>query len=54
MTLKQSGALAVSYQSIGLENEIIEQTTAIGIYRIIQELINNTMKHAAAKNALIQ
>ena len=47
--INQSGALQVSYQSIGVENAVIEQTTAITIYRIVQELINNTMKHAAAK-----
>ena len=52
--INQTGALQVSYQSIGLENESIDQTTAIGIYRIIQELINNTLKHAGAKNAIIQ
>src|SRR5205085_11196026 len=37
-----------------LENERIEQTTAITIYRIVQELINNSMKHAAAKTAIVQ
>ena len=52
--INQSGALLVSYQSIGMENEVIEQTTAITIYRIVQELINNTMKHAAAKTAIVQ
>ena len=52
--VNQSGVLQVSYQSIGLENEMIEQTTAITIYRIVQELINNTMKHAAAKMAVVQ
>ncbi len=52
--INQSGALQVSYQSIGLENEMIEQTTAITIYRIVQELLNNTMKHAAAKKAIVQ
>jgi signal transduction histidine kinase/TPR repeat protein len=52
--VNQSGALKISYQSIGLENEVIEQTTAITIYRIVQELINNTMKHAAAKSAIVQ
>ncbi len=46
--------MQVSYQSIGLENVVIEQTTAITIYRIVQELINNTMKHAAAKSAIVQ
>ncbi|MGB5007281.1 MAG: sensor histidine kinase, partial [Ferruginibacter sp.] len=52
--VNQSGALQVSYQSIGLEKEVVEQTTAITIYRIVQELINNTMKHAAAKTAIVQ
>jgi signal transduction histidine kinase len=52
--INQSGALQVSYQSIELENAVIEQTTAITIYRIVQELINNTMKHAAAKTAIVQ
>jgi two-component system, NarL family, sensor kinase len=52
--INQSGALQVNYQSIGMEGAAIEQTTAITIYRIVQELINNTMKHAAAKNAIVQ
>ena len=37
-----------------MENAVIDQTTAITIYRIVQELINNTMKHAAAKSAIVQ
>ena len=49
-----TGALKINYQSIGMDNVNIEQTTAITIYRIVQELVNNTMKHAAAKNAIIQ
>lgn len=49
-----SGALQVSYQSIGLESVQFEQTTAITIYRIVQELVNNTMKHAAAATAIVQ
>jgi two-component system, NarL family, sensor kinase len=52
--INASGALVVSYQSIGLDNVDIDQTTAITVYRIVQELINNTMKHAAAKNAIVQ
>ena len=52
--INNSGALQVAYQSIGLENLTIDQTAAIAIYRIVQELINNTMKHAAAKNAVVQ
>jgi signal transduction histidine kinase len=52
--INQSGALHVNYQSIGMTNVEIEQTTAITIYRIVQELINNTMRHAAAKKAIVQ
>lgn len=52
--INQSGALQVNYQSIGMEYATIDQTAAITIYRIVQELLNNAMKHASAKNALVQ
>ncbi len=52
--INQSGALMVNYQSIGMVHATIDQTTAITIYRVVQELINNTMKHAAAKTAIVQ
>lgn len=52
--INQTGALSITYQSIGLEGQEINQTTAITIYRIVQELINNTMKHAGAKAAIVQ
>jgi two-component system, NarL family, sensor kinase len=52
--IQKSGALQISYQSIGLQNEVIDQTVGITVYRIVQELINNTMKHAMAKTAIVQ
>ncbi|HMG93350.1 MAG TPA: sensor histidine kinase [Chryseolinea sp.] len=52
--INQSGALQVTYQSLGLENETFDPTTAITIYRIVQELVTNTMKHAAAKTSIVQ
>ena len=52
--INQSGALKINYQSIGLDGIPIDQTTAITLYRIIQELINNTMKHANATTAIVQ
>lgn len=52
--INQSGAIKVNYQSIGLEGAAIPQTTAIAIYRIVQELLNNSIKHAAATNAIVQ
>jgi two-component system, NarL family, sensor kinase len=52
--ISQSGALMVNYQSIGMEGISIDQTTSITIYRIVQELLNNTMKHAKATSAIVQ
>ncbi len=52
--ISQSRALNVSYQSMGIANVAIDQTVSITIYRIVQELINNTIKHASAKTAIIQ
>jgi signal transduction histidine kinase len=37
-----------------LENTNVEQSIAVNIYRIVQELINNTLKHAAAQTAIVQ
>ncbi len=52
--INQTGALQVSYQSYGIDSETIEETKLILIYRIIQELINNTLKHAGAAHAVVQ
>ncbi len=32
----------------------LDQTTTITIYRILQELVGNIIRHAAAKTALVQ
>lgn len=52
--INQSGALHVNFQSMGMEDAVIDQTTAITVYRIVQELVNNTIKHAAATTAIVQ
>ncbi|RYY49661.1 MAG: sensor histidine kinase [Chitinophagaceae bacterium] len=46
--------LKITYQSHGLSEQTFPQTTAIALYRIVQELINNSLKHAAATNAIVQ
>ena len=51
--LNISGKIKVRLQTYGMENRM-EQNTEIVIYRIIQELLNNVIKHADAKNVLIQ
>jgi two-component system, NarL family, sensor kinase len=52
--INNSGALQVTYQAIGFNNTHVPQTTAITIYRIVQELLNNTIKHAGASHAIVQ
>ena len=52
--INQSGALKIAYQSIGMQSVSMDQTMAITIYRVVQELINNTIKHAGATNAVVQ
>jgi signal transduction histidine kinase len=52
--INQNGIIKIDYQSINLENTDIDQTTAINIYRIVQELINNILKHASARTAFLQ
>jgi signal transduction histidine kinase len=52
--VNQVGALQLTYQSLGLEHISLDQQTAISLYRIVQELINNTLKHAAASKAIVQ
>lgn len=49
-----SKALPVKYQSFGMHDVSIDQTRAISIYRIVQELITNSVKHAHAKAAIVQ
>jgi two-component system, NarL family, sensor kinase len=49
----QSGQLNVHFQALGLENRL-EQSTEITLYRIVQELLNNVMKHAEATEAFVQ
>jgi two-component system, NarL family, sensor kinase len=52
-TINATNLLSVKYQSIGLGTRI-EKSTEIIIYRIIQELLNNIMKHAAATEVMVQ
>lgn len=52
--IDRSGVIHVNYQSVGTNNLILENTTAVTVYRIIQELVNNTLKHAHAKSILVQ
>ena len=51
--LDASGNVRVQLQTYGME-ERMEQSTEIVIYRIVQELLNNVLKHAGADFVLVQ
>ena len=52
-TINTTNLLSVKYQSVGMDARI-EKSSEIIIYRIIQELLNNIMKHAAATETIVQ
>lgn len=52
--IDRSGVIHTSYQSIGMDKVELEQTVSVTIYRIVQELMSNAIKHALAKSALVQ
>ena len=52
-TINATNLLAVKYQPVGMDRRI-EKSAEIIIYRIIQELLNNILKHAGATEAIVQ
>ena len=51
--LNLSGGIDVQLQTYGLEKRM-EQSTEIVLYRIVQELLQNVVKHSGAGKVLIQ
>ena len=49
-----SGILKVSYRSLALDRATISDMASLTVYRIVQELVSNSVKHAAATTALVQ
>src|SRR5450432_522530 len=52
-SINTNGMLRVSYQSVGLGSRMPD-AVEITSYRIIQELLNNILKHAVATEAMVQ
>jgi two-component system, NarL family, sensor kinase len=53
-SINSSGVIKVVYQDYGIEYLNLDQATSVTIYRIIQELLNNSIKHANASKAVVQ
>jgi signal transduction histidine kinase len=51
--INESHLIKMKFTTIGL-NQPLEKPTEVILYRIIQELSNNALKHAAAENIFIQ
>ncbi|MBC7851450.1 MAG: sensor histidine kinase [Chitinophagaceae bacterium] len=51
--LSESQPLKINAQFHGLENRL-DPSTEIVVYRIVQELLNNVVKHASATSAFVQ
>jgi len=52
-SINSTKLITVKYQSFGIDTRM-DSSKEIIIYRIVQELLNNTLKHAAASEALVQ
>jgi signal transduction histidine kinase len=52
--IDQGGVVQVAYQSIGIDNYDMNQSKAVSLYRIVQELMYNSLKHAQAKTVIVQ
>lgn len=52
--INKSGVIKVIYQSMGMEKRKMDNSAELTLYRVVQELINNAIKHAAASEVLVQ
>ena len=52
-SIQSASSVTIDYQKIGEERKI-SNTASIFIYRIIQELVNNAVKHSKTKEIMVQ
>lgn len=52
--IHNTGILHIKYQSFGMDTPIPDLSVSVSVYRIVQELVNNILKHAEASYAFVQ
>ena len=52
-SITDSKLMQLDYESVGMQLKL-DQSAGLSIYRIIQELVNNIIKHSGATEALVQ
>lgn len=52
--LNQGNDLMLSYQSVGLQEKQLGQARMLSLYRVIQELLANVVRHSGASQAILQ
>ncbi len=52
-SINESNTIQLKFVQVGALG-VIDKAIGVAIYRIVQELISNTIKHAAAKNIIVQ
>lgn len=53
ISINESGLLKADYQSVNLSHNL-PKSLQLSVYRIVQELLNNIIKHSGATEALVQ
>ncbi|MGN6402562.1 MAG: tetratricopeptide repeat-containing sensor histidine kinase [Flavisolibacter sp.] len=52
-SINVTSKVKITHQVLGLKNEALRQEVHLGVYRILQEQLNNILKHAEATEVLI-
>ncbi|MDF2187594.1 sensor histidine kinase [Paraflavitalea sp. CAU 1676] len=53
-SIHQSGALTISFRILHTEQAILTTEQSFHIFRVVQELLQNTLRHAQASGAIVQ
>jgi signal transduction histidine kinase len=52
-SINVTSKVKITHQLLGLNNQVLRQEVHLGVYRILQEQLNNILKHAEATEVLI-